>query len=724
MIQFEISALDETLTEGGAYSFTVTPKAALSEKMDVRWVIVPKGKIPITKNDFSALEGTRDFAAGDTAAKTITITPTDDNRPEVSGEFAIQIYQVVAGGEDILLASQDVTLTDDEAFSGGDGGDFLGDADVNNFLFGNSSTLNASGVAGNDIYVISRYQTGDVTLNDLTGINIIRFDYGVEIISATQIGTRGGGKGQLLLGTDASSPTATVRWGAPADWQYQIGDSDVLLSWADFLEKLGLSSDGGALSTPYRVASLAGDSVAEGNYFGSLLSGDDADEVFAFGNDGGFRANGIDGDDIYVITRYQTGNVTLDDRSGTNIIKLDYGVQISSATKTTGRGSTTKGKLLLLTGTDASGELTKATVTWTKPANWQYQIGDGKVLDWSEFLTALGLSGNGGKLASSYNVGVLDITSNAEKIIFLQEGTKFVDTGAAIYTPTNIANKNSLEITWILAGADAALFEINEGSGAVTFKPSIPPATHVHVGAKYEFTIVATAGTQQAIKNVTIDVVNANNAPVITTETTTGSNKLEVSVVDGHAEVTTIDAMDADAGDILAFSLSGDDKNSFKIDASGELAFYDEPDFENPEDADGNNDYEVKVRVTDGNYDASGSSRDADTRYFKYSGGELSKAGDLVSVTAGTITKANGTMLQFAAKTGLNVEDDYSYIIVDDADNNGTYEVQLVAMLPDGDDYYALGEVAREDDELTTYEPYYSDTIDVEVKVVSVTDIA
>ncbi|MGI9348014.1 MAG: hypothetical protein ACR2PV_08505 [Gammaproteobacteria bacterium] len=711
MIQFEISELAETLAENGTYSFTVTPKAALSEAMDIRWVIVQKGKIPITKNDFedSYLEGTVvRFASGDTVARPIDITPTDDAVAEVSGEFEIQVYQVVSGGNDILLAIQDVTLTDDDDFSGVPASSLIGSSTANNFFFGGSNPLDTSGLGGDDAYVISRYQTGNVSLTDGADINTIKFDYGVEISSVINDG-RGAGSGILLLGTDASAPTGTVSWAAPANWQYQIGDSGVLLSWTKFLEKLGLSGDGGALSKPYRVASLAAsDSAAEGNYFGSLLSGSGADEVFAFGNDGELIAKGRAGDDIYIITRYQSDDVELTDPLGTNIIKLDYGVQIISATKIGfGAGD---GELRL--GTDYSSP--KAIVTWTKPASWQYQIGDDVVLDWSEFLTALGPRGNGGELANPYNVGLLHITSNAEKIIFLQESTGFSDMGA-IYTATNIANKNPLEIAWSLVGGDAALFEIDE-DGAVTFKTSATPTTHVHAGAEYEFTIVATYGTQQATKNVTIDVVNANQAPTITTETTTGSNKLKVNVDDGQTEVTTIDAMDADAGDILAFSLSGDDASLFDISDSGELAFLGKPDFENPKDDGLNNHYDVTVRVTDGNYNASGSSSDADTRYFKYSGGELSKADGLVSVTAGEIIKANGTTFGFEAHPGLNVEVD-SYIIVDDADNNGTYTVQLVAMLPDGDDYYALGEVTHKDCELTTYEPYYEDTIAVEVIV-------
>ena len=683
MIEFDISELAVTLAENGAYSFTVTPKAALSADVTIRWVIVPKGKIPITNNDFSALEGTASFTSGDTAAKTITITPTDDTLAEVSGEFAIQVYQVVAGGEDILLAIQDVTLTDDDGSSDASASTLPGNANVNNFFFGGSNPLDSEGVSGNDAYVISRYQTGDVDLRDLFGKNIIRFDYGVEISSVSKLGFFGVGDGELLLGTDASAPTATVTWAGPANWQYQIGDSDPL-TWAKFLEKLGLSGDGGTLTTPYRVASLAASDSETGGNVASQLSGDRADEVFAFGGDGELEADGDEGDDIYIITRYQSDNVALNDADGTNIIKLDYGVEIISATKT-GFGAG-KGKLLL--GTDV-------TVTWANPADsayWQYQIGDGKVLGWSKFLAELGPTNDDEELVNAYNVGVLDITSNAEIIIFLQEGTDFVDTGAAIYTATNIANKNPLEITWSLVGDDAALFNIDKGNGAVTFEMSIPPATHVHVGAKYEFTIVATAGTQQAIKNVTIDVVDTNEAPIITTETTNDNNKLVLSVYDDQNEVTTIDAMDAD-GDALTFSISGDDAGLFKISDSGELAFYDEPDFENPEDADGNNDYEVTVRVTDGYCDASGSSSDADIRYFKYSGGELSKAEGPVSIASGIITKANGTMIHFAAKTGLSKTDGV-YIIVDDADNNDTYEVRQVMELPtDDDDYYVLGQI-------------------------------
>ena len=598
MIEFDISALAVTLAEGGTYSFTVTPKAALSGAMEIRWVIVPKGKIPITNNDFSALEGTASFASGTTAAQTITITPTDDTLAEVSGEFELQVYQVVSGGDDILLDSQDVILTDDEDFSGVLASSFIGGKAANNFFFGGSSPLSAEGVTGDDVYVISRYQTGNVILRDGFNTNIIKFDYGVDISSARKTG-RGPGGGEVLLGTDAANPTGTITWLNPTDsarWKYQLGDGDVL-SWAEFLAALGPTT-GTALTTHYTVASFAGDSVAAGNESASTLLGADADEVFSFGNDGGLSGEGVNGDDIYIITRYQTGNAILRDDFGTNIIKFDYGVDISSARKT-GRGPG-GGEVLL--GTDAANPT--AAVTWLKPAIWQYQIGDGAVRDWSEFLTALGPTNDDGELANSYTVGFL---------------------------------------------------------------------------------------------------------PIITT---IGDDTLMVRVKDGETYVKTIVAIDGD-GDDLTFSLSGARADDFEIDASGELRFRDTPEKDK---------YTLMVRVTDGSYAVDGrppadGTADADTLFFKYSGGELSKTGDLVSVASGTITKANGATFDFDAQTGLGAEDDYSYIVVDDADSDGTYEARRVSELPTSDDYYALGEVAREDDKPTTYEPYYNDMINVEASI-------
>ena len=56
---------------------------------------------------------------------------------------------------------------------------------------------------------------------------------------------------------------------------------------------------------------------------------------------------------------------------------------------------------------------------------------------------------------------------------------------------------------------------------------------------------------------------------------------------------------DAD-GDLLTYSLSGADADAFTIDENGNLRFKDAPNFASPADANGDNNYEVSVTVSDG----------------------------------------------------------------------------------------------------------------------------
>ncbi|MGI9439380.1 MAG: hypothetical protein ACR2OT_00195, partial [Parvibaculales bacterium] len=92
MTQFDMSTFALAHARGD-YRFTLTPQQALAGNMDIRWIIVPKGRV--TADDFSDLTGTFHFALGSTAAQTIIIAPPYD-------DFEIQIYQIVSDGDDIL----------------------------------------------------------------------------------------------------------------------------------------------------------------------------------------------------------------------------------------------------------------------------------------------------------------------------------------------------------------------------------------------------------------------------------------------------------------------------------------------------------------------------------------------------------------------------------------------------------------------------------------------
>jgi len=92
--------------------------------------------------------------------------------------------------------------------------------------------------------------------------------------------------------------------------------------------------------------------------------------------------------------------------------------------------------------------------------------------------------------------------------------------------------------------------------------------------------------------------VNENSLPVIT-------NKPEsLSIEENSIIVYDYDASDPE-GDTIYFLTSGTDSSLFEISSSGVLSFINAPDYENPEDSDKDNKYEVEVSVTDVNPESS-----------------------------------------------------------------------------------------------------------------------
>ena len=84
-------------------------------------------------------------------------------------------------------------------------------------------------------------------------------------------------------------------------------------------------------------------------------------------------------------------------------------------------------------------------------------------------------------------------------------------------------------------------------------------------------------------------------APEITSSTT-------FPVDEGTTAVVTLTATDQDsaAADLVWSKAGGADADHFTLSAAGDLAFTAAPDYENPDDADGDNVYEITVQVSDG----------------------------------------------------------------------------------------------------------------------------
>ena len=94
---------------------------------------------------------------------------------------------------------------------------------------------------------------------------------------------------------------------------------------------------------------------------------------------------------------------------------------------------------------------------------------------------------------------------------------------------------------------------------------------------------------------VTLTIIDDDATPMITTAS-------PILVAENETEVATLAATDADDRmENLEWEITaGLDRNAFTLTAAGGLAFASAKDFENPDDANGDGDYEVTVRVSDG----------------------------------------------------------------------------------------------------------------------------
>ena len=118
---------------------------------------------------------------------------------------------------------------------------------------------------------------------------------------------------------------------------------------------------------------------------------------------------------------------------------------------------------------------------------------------------------------------------------------------------------------------------------------------------RYKVWVTATDSSGLIAKElVSVKILDVNEPPIIIT--LDGNQTSFIDHVENLVDVIDINIThEENATQSIVFSLvGGDDQDKFSIDqASGKLVFNNAPDFETASDADSNNTYEVKVRVTD-----------------------------------------------------------------------------------------------------------------------------
>ena len=231
---------------------------------------------------------------------------------------------------------------------------------------------------------------------------------------------------------------------------------------------------------------------------------------------------------------------------------------------------------------------------------------------------------------ASMAAGTVQVDPAAARTTIANEGTELV-LGAvrALLEPATVTEGEVAQFAVTLSGTVTAAQELSwttvddgtatagddytAASGTLTFLPAGAVTQTIEVAttedALAEETETFTVGLGTA--KVTGAIEDDDHAPAIT--------GTALTVAENQTAVATLAASDGD-GDELAWSIpsgtaGGADAAQFTLSAAGVLAFKEAKDYENPDDADAQGDYELTVQVSDGhNPVTANADRDADGR--------------------------------------------------------------------------------------------------------------
>ncbi len=137
-----------------------------------------------------------------------------------------------------------------------------------------------------------------------------------------------------------------------------------------------------------------------------------------------------------------------------------------------------------------------------------------------------------------------------------------------VYTATGTDPDAGTTLSWTLGGADAALFDINSGTGAVSFKAAPNHEAPGDAGGNnvYDITVTASDGKLSSLAQaVAITVTNVNEAPTVAAYLGVSTATIPETAAEGRA-VGRVTVSDPDASDSVNLSLVGPDAANFVLD--------------------------------------------------------------------------------------------------------------------------------------------------------------
>ena len=182
---------------------------------------------------------------------------------------------------------------------------------------------------------------------------------------------------------------------------------------------------------------------------------------------------------------------------------------------------------------------------------------------------------NGGLTASQTvtlgvtNVNEAPVVTSSATGSFAENGTA----GAVVYTAAASDVDAGTTLSYSLSGADAALFDINSSTGAV----SIKAAANFEAKSTYNFDVIASDGALSATQAVTLSVTNVNEGP-------SGSAD-SASTADNTAVTINVLSNDTDIdGDTLSVASVTQGANGTVVNNGGTVTYTPNPSFLNGTD--------------------------------------------------------------------------------------------------------------------------------------------
>ena len=211
---------------------------------------------------------------------------------------------------------------------------------------------------------------------------------------------------------------------------------------------------------------------------------------------------------------------------------------------------------------------------------------------------------DGSNIASlALTIAIEDSNDNSPQFATATDSLSLTENSSGTIYTAQATDADAIDadsITYSLAGSDASQFTLDSSSGALAFlnPPDFEQPTDQNGNNRYQFEIEASDGTNTASLQLAVDVSDLNDeSPQVTSAT---SIVFDFSTINLNIIIYTVTASDADAGDQLSYALGGADAQHFSLDPiSGALAFIQQPSLSAPQDADGDNRYDLQITVSD-----------------------------------------------------------------------------------------------------------------------------